>query len=234
MDPQVNIVSSQAAHRGDNKPLAAMLDQLVDPASPPPPDEPQHPARTASSTYAPPAAGPRATDPGPARRFRDRVEVTDLAAGKARHASPERGTHWWKRRRDPMRRVGDSSQMKLRGGHRPLWLGASGCPGEAGGGGAGVALAATGEVATSPVAARRRRVFALHHKHTTAELTVAAERVPGPSRPGTNADESESRTSDTTPARDNARLPGRRIHSACAAGGRVSRREWVPLARTVY
>jgi hypothetical protein len=114
MDPQVNIVSSQAAHRGDNKPLAAMLDQLVDPASPPPPDEPQHPARTASSTYAPPAAGPRATDPGPARRFRDRVEVTDLAAGKARHASPERGTHWWKRRRDPMRRVGDSSQMKLR------------------------------------------------------------------------------------------------------------------------
>jgi cell filamentation protein len=65
MDPEVNIVASQAAHRGDNEPLAAMLDQLVDPASPPPPDQPQHPARTASSTYAPPAAGPRANRPEP-------------------------------------------------------------------------------------------------------------------------------------------------------------------------
>ncbi|MEK6439855.1 hypothetical protein [Pseudonocardia sp. T1-2H] len=75
--------------------------------------------------------------------------------------------------------------------------------------------------------------LALHHKHTTAELTVAAERARAV-EPGTNADERESRTSDTTPARDNARLPGRRIHLACAAGGRVSRREWVSLARTVY
>jgi cell filamentation protein len=31
MDPQVNIVASQAARRGDHEPLAAMLDQLVDP-----------------------------------------------------------------------------------------------------------------------------------------------------------------------------------------------------------
>jgi cell filamentation protein len=31
MDPQVNIVASQAAHRGDNEPLRAMLDQLADP-----------------------------------------------------------------------------------------------------------------------------------------------------------------------------------------------------------
>jgi cell filamentation protein len=60
MDPEINIVASHAAHRGDNEPLRTMLDQLVDPASPPPPDEPQHPARTANATYAPPAAGPRA------------------------------------------------------------------------------------------------------------------------------------------------------------------------------
>jgi hypothetical protein len=53
-----------------------------------------------------PPPGRERTDPSPARRFRARVEVTDLAADKARHASPERGTRWSKRRRDPMRGVG--------------------------------------------------------------------------------------------------------------------------------
>jgi cell filamentation protein len=49
LDQQANIEASQAAHRGDNEPLRALLDRLVDRARSRPSSS--HPARTASGTY---------------------------------------------------------------------------------------------------------------------------------------------------------------------------------------
>lgn len=72
LDQQANIEASQAAHRGDNAPLRALLDQLVDRAPSGPSSS--HPAGPAGGTYRPPtegssqAAAPRIpTQPSPIR-----------------------------------------------------------------------------------------------------------------------------------------------------------------------